>query len=161
MLKNSKERSGFALVWFLFSIAYTVVLLGTGYNFLAPFAAAIAAVTALIVFIRALFNKKFEPLFVVSYAYMILELFVYFLFWGADEFGKIVWYNLILSALPLFSGLMLYALDKKLPDGTLKTLCDGGVVPCDDGDFFVLRLLYVFENPSDRRKFAGGTRRIP
>ena len=120
MLKNSKERSGFALVWFLFSIAYTVVLLGTGYNFLAPFAAAIAAVTALIVFIRALFNKKFEPLFVVSYAYMILELFVYFLFWGADEFGKIVWYNLILSALPLFSGLMLYALDKKLPDGTLK-----------------------------------------
>ena len=43
MLKNSKERSGFALVWFLFSIAYTVVLLGTGYNFLAPFAAAIAA----------------------------------------------------------------------------------------------------------------------
>lgn len=89
MLKNSKERSGFALVWFLFSIAYTVVLLGTGYNFLAPFAAAIAAVTALIVFIRALLNKKFEPLFVVSYAYMILELFVYFLFWGADEFGKI------------------------------------------------------------------------
>lgn len=120
MLKNSKERSGFALVWFLFSIAYTVVLLGTGYNFLAPFAAAIAAVTALIVFIRALLNKKFEPLYVVSYAYMILELFVYFLFWGADEFGKIVWYNLILSALPLFSGLMLYALDKKLPDGTLK-----------------------------------------
>ena len=120
MLKNLKERSGFALVWFLFSIAYTVVLLGTGYNFLAPFAAAIAAVTALIVFIRALFNKKFEPLFVVSYAYMILELFVYFLFWGADEFGKIVCYNLILSALPLFSGLMLYALDKKLPDGTLK-----------------------------------------
>ena len=120
MLKNSKERSGFALVWFLFSIAYTVVLLGTGYNFLAPFAAAIAAVTALIVFVRALLNKKFEPLFVVSYAYMILELFVYFLFWGADEFGKIVWYNLILSALPLFSGLMLYALDKKLPDGTLK-----------------------------------------
>jgi len=45
MLKNSKERSGFALVWFLFSIAYTVVLLGTGYNFLAPFAAAIAAGT--------------------------------------------------------------------------------------------------------------------
>lgn len=120
MLKNSKERSGFALVWFLFSIAYTVVLLGTGYNFLAPFAAAIAAVTALIVFIRALLNKKFEPLYVVSYAYMILELFVYFLFWGADEFGKIVWYNLILSALPLFSGLMLYALDKKLPNGTLK-----------------------------------------
>lgn len=60
------------------------MLLGTGYNFLAPFAAAIAAVTALIVFIRALLNKKFEPLFVISYAYMILELFVYFLFWGAD-----------------------------------------------------------------------------
>lgn len=60
------------------------MLLGTGYNFLAPFAAAIAAVTALIVFIRALLNKKFEPLFVVSYAYMFLELFVYFLFWGAD-----------------------------------------------------------------------------
>ena len=32
---------------------------------------------------------------------------------------------------------------------------------CFDGDVFVLRLLYVFENPSDRRKFAGGTRRIP
>lgn len=29
-------------------------------------------------------QQKFEPLFVVSYAYMILELFVYFLFWGAD-----------------------------------------------------------------------------
>lgn len=88
MLKNSKERSGFALVWFLFSIAYTVVLLGTGYNFLAPFAAAIAAVTALIVFIRALFNKKFEPLFVVSYAYMILELFVYFLFGARTSSAK-------------------------------------------------------------------------
>ena len=120
MLKNSKERSGFALVWFLFTIAYTVVLLGTGYNFLAPFAAAIAAITALFVFIRALFNKKFEPLFVVSYAYVIIELFVYFLFWGADDFGKIVWYNLLLSILPLFSGLMLYALDKNLSEGTLK-----------------------------------------
>lgn len=120
MIKNSSKHSTFALVWFAFSIVYSVVLLGTGFNFLAPFAAAIAGVTSLFVLLGALLNKRFEPLFVVSYLYTILELFVYFVFWGAEDLGVVILHNLCLSALPIFAGLVLYNLDKKLSECTLK-----------------------------------------
>ena len=57
MVKKQSGSDTLSIVWFFVCFAYSAVLLGTGLNSLAPFAAVLAALTAVIILIRALMRK--------------------------------------------------------------------------------------------------------
>lgn len=120
MVKKQSGSDTLSIVWFFVCFAYSAVLLGTGLNSLAPFAAVLAALTAVIILIRALMRKPASKLNLATYFYTVIELFVYFLVWGADNIGRIIWYNLVLSAIPLLAASFLCVFDKKTAEGTFK-----------------------------------------
>ncbi len=120
MVKKQSGSDTLSIVWFFVCFAYSAVLLGTGLNSLAPFAAVLAALTAVIILIRALMRKPVSKLNLATYFYTVIELFVYFLVWGADNIGRIIWYNLVLSAIPLLAASFLCVFDKKTAEGTFK-----------------------------------------
>ena len=112
-----KKSNVFGIIWFYFCLLYAIAMLGSGIIALAPFAAAIAAVTALMMFFGAILGKPVNKYLLFSFIYIIIELFVYFLVWGADDFGTIVWRNIILAGLPVLCALFIPVIRKKYSGG--------------------------------------------
>lgn len=95
-----KKHSKPSLVLLAFTFVYAVTLLASGFNFLAPISAGIMAACALLIFLRELARKPFEPVYSYAYALTLASTFIYLVAWGADDIGKKIWYNIVLSIVP-------------------------------------------------------------
>ncbi len=116
-MKKSGNSKILAPIWFIFCFFYAVALLGSGMIALAPFAAAIAAVTALTMFFGAILGKPVNKYLLLSFLYIISELFLYFLVWSADDIGTVIWRNIILAGLPSVCALFIPVIRKKYSGG--------------------------------------------
>ncbi len=124
MLDYIKSRSKLSLAWFAFTFAYSITLLASGFNFLAPISTALMAVTSLIILLREILRKPFEPMYSFSYAWTLLTTLIYLLAWGADDIGKKIWWNAVLCILPILSvvGILLINGNRLTVKGHLKRI---------------------------------------
>lgn len=89
-------RGGIALV--AVSVLFTIALIASGRNFFPLIGAVLCALCAVFAVIGVLKNGKPPLSACVSYAFIMLGLFLFFLIYGAESFGKRLWWNLIFVA---------------------------------------------------------------
>lgn len=121
MENNGKSTSLLAsFLWLFVCFSYSIVLFVTGYNALAPFAAVLAGLTAIGIMIRSIMKKGINKVDFFTYFYILVSLYVYFLIWGADSIGKKIWYNLLLSLLPIISAVVIIICNNKQMRDSIK-----------------------------------------
>lgn len=111
-----RKKRLFDIVCLGVSAALAAVTLGTGYVSLALFNIVVAMAAAVLVFIRALRDKGVPLYLWIAYLVSVGGVFLLFTIRGADDFGKRLWWNLVLSAGPVICALLVFFADKITPE---------------------------------------------
>ena len=93
------DVAGFALL--CLDAVFAIVLLASGFNFLALPALVLALVDALAMFLRAVKGRDIGVFLFAAFFVVYAGIFLYFLIWGADSFGRRLWWNLVLCFFPI------------------------------------------------------------
>lgn len=107
-----KSKRIFDIVYLAFCSAFTLIMWCTGYNFLPLISDILGIVAGVLVFARLLSKKNVGLYLWISYIVCMCGLFVYFLIWGAESFGKNLWYNFVLVLFPVLLATFVYVADK-------------------------------------------------
>ncbi len=119
-----KSKRIFDIVYLALCSAFMLVMWCTGYNFLPLVADILGIVAGVLVFARLLSKKNVGLYLWISYIVCMCGLFVYFLIWGAESFGKNLWYNLVLVLFPVLLATFVYVADKLVKKQlTLRVTC--------------------------------------
>ena len=119
-----KSKRIFDIVYLAFCSAFMLVMWCTGYNFLPLVADILGIVAGVLVFARLLSKKNVGLYLWISYIVCMCGLFVYFLIWGAESFGKNLWYNFVLVLFPVLLATFVYVADKLVKKQlTLRVTC--------------------------------------
>lgn len=111
---DSKRRV-FDLIFLSVTAALTAATLATGFVSLAPVVMVTAIAAALIIFLRAVFNKGVPLYLWIAYTVAVAGIFLTFVIRGADDFGKRLWWNLVLAIGPVLCALGVWFADKITP----------------------------------------------
>ena len=114
ILHVDKSKHVFDIVYLAFCSAFTLIMWCTGYNFLPLVCDILGIVAGVLVFARLLSKKNVGLYLWISYIVCMCGLFVYFLIWGAESFGKNLWYNFVLVLFPVLLATFVYLADKVL-----------------------------------------------
>lgn len=93
------DVTGFVLL--CVDAVFSLVLLASGFNFLALPALVLALVDALAMIVRALKGRDIGVFLFAAFFAVYASIFLYFLIWGADSFGRRLWWNLVLCFFPV------------------------------------------------------------
>lgn len=107
-----KSKRIFDIAYLALCSAFMLVMWCTGYNFLPLVADILGIVAGVLVFARLLSKKNVGLYLWISYIVCMCGLFVYFLIWGAESFGKNLWYNFVLVLFPVLLATFVYVADK-------------------------------------------------
>ena len=107
-----KSKRIFDIVYLALCSAFMLVMWCTGYNFLPLVADILGIIAGVLVFARLLSKKNVGLYLWISYIVCMCGLFVYFLIWGAESFGKNLWYNFVLVLFPVLLATFVYVADK-------------------------------------------------
>ncbi len=107
-----KSRRIFDIAYLALCSLFMLVMWCTGYNFLPLVANVLAIVAGILIFARVLIKKNVGLYMWISYMVCICGLFVFFLIWGAESFGKNLWYNFVLILFPVLLATLLYVADR-------------------------------------------------
>lgn len=119
-----KSKRIFDIVYLALCSAFMLVMWCTGYNFLPLIANVLAIVAGVLIFARVLAKSNVGLYMWIAYMVCICGLFVFFLIWGAESFGKNLWYNLVLVLFPVLLATLVYVSDKFITKKTaLKITC--------------------------------------
>lgn len=119
-----KSKRIFDIVYLALCSAFMLVMWCTGYNFLPLIADILGIVAGVLVFARLLSKKNVGLYLWISYIVCMCGLFVYFLIWGAESFGKNLWYNFVLVLFPVLLATFVYVADKLVKKQlTLRVTC--------------------------------------
>lgn len=110
--KLSPARNGFGMFWVLLCVFYALVMLSTGFNFFPLVAIALAAASALFVFVDTLRSRPVRTFYWAAFVVLFCSTFLYFLIWSAEPFGKRLWWNLVLVMAPMALSVVLLFLKK-------------------------------------------------
>lgn len=110
------------IVWLAICCALVAVMLASGFNFFPLVALALAMITALVLLVLTLCNRPINLFLWCAFSVIYAGLFLYFLIWGADAFGKRLWWNLVLVACPALLATALLLLGRAFGGRTLKIL---------------------------------------
>ena len=80
---------------------FTLVLLASGFNFLALPALVLAIATAVFMLVRSAKGRLVGKYAYAAFLTVYAGIFLYFLIWSAESFGKRLWWNLVLCLFPV------------------------------------------------------------
>ncbi len=86
------------LIWFVFCTLFTLAMIVGGRNFFPLVGAVLCAVSALFALLIIIKDNKIPFYFIVSSGILTIGLFLFFLIYGAEGFGRNLWWNLIFCA---------------------------------------------------------------
>lgn len=102
-----KKKHIFDIVYLAIISIFVLVMLCGGFNILPLVTVVLGMFSGLIIFLRILNNRSVGVFLFSAYACTILGTFLYFLIWGAENFGKTLWWNIVLILAPVaFSALL-------------------------------------------------------
>ena len=103
----NKKLNVFLWVFMGIACAYMLVMLCTGWNFFPLVAIVLAAVTALFILIAVIAKNDVPLQLWITYLVLIGGTLLFFLIHSAESFGKRLWWNLVLTAVPLTLALLI------------------------------------------------------
>ncbi len=115
-----KSKRIFDIVYMALCSAFILVMWCTGFNFLPLIADVLAIVAGIIILIRVAKHQKVGLFLWIAYVVTMAGLFVFFLIWGAESFGKNLWWNLLLCGIPCALAGLLYVTQKLIPKTYVK-----------------------------------------
>ncbi|MFA5448914.1 MAG: sulfatase-like hydrolase/transferase [Clostridia bacterium] len=101
---------------------YVLVMLIGGFGFLSLIGVAIAIFISLIILVYQLIKKRINAPLLLSYIAMIAGVLAFYLIWGAESFGRRLWYNLLLAGVPIALAVLLHFSDKLLKESLKKAM---------------------------------------
>lgn len=100
-VKQNRKRLAFDMAYFGICYAFMIVMLATGWNFFPLVAIVLACVTGLVIFISVLMNKEVRFVYRLTYLTIVCGTLLFFLIHSAEPFGKRLWWNLVLTIVPI------------------------------------------------------------
>ncbi len=107
-----KSKRIFDIVYMSLCCAFIFVMWCSGFNFLPLIADVLAIVAGILILVRVAKRQKVGLFMWIAYVVTMAGLFVFFLIWGAESFGKNLWWNLLLCGIPCALAGLLYATQK-------------------------------------------------
>lgn len=104
---QSKGARIFDIVFLSLCAVFVFVSWCCGFSFMALMMNVLALLGAVFILIRVLANKPISIYLKASYMVAICGIFIFFLIWGAESFGKNLWWNLVLSLFPILLSVFL------------------------------------------------------
>ena len=115
-----RGRDVFGTVWLSLCCVFMLAMLASGFNFF-PLVGLVLSVVSVVAFIvRTAKNKPTGLYLWLSYIVVYGGTFLYFLIWGADPFGKRLWWNLVLVLGPVLLAVAFVFLRKVFKGNALK-----------------------------------------
>ena len=119
-----KKLRIFDVIYLAICSLFMLVMWCTGYNFLPLVANVLAIIAGVLIFARVLVKKNVGLYMWIAYMVCICGLFVFFLIWGAESFGKNLWYNLVLVLFPVLLATLVYVANRFISKQTaLRVTC--------------------------------------
>lgn len=109
-----------SFVFFCATCIYFLVMFIGAFNFLTVVSVAIAITIPVILILQYLAFNKMNLWIWASYIVIAVGNLVFYIVWGAEPFGRRLWYNLVLSFLPIGLGIFLYYLPRITKGRALK-----------------------------------------
>ena len=103
----SKKLNVFLWVFMGIASAYMLVMLCTGWNFFPLVAVVLGALTAIFILVLVIVKNDVPLQLWITYLVLIGGTLVFFLIHSAESFGKRLWWNLVLTAVPLTVALLI------------------------------------------------------
>ena len=115
-----RGKDVFGTVWLSLCCVFMLAMLASGFNFF-PLVGLVLSVVSVVAFIvRTAKNKPTGLYLWLSYIVVYGGTFLYFLIWGADPFGKRLWWNLVLVLGPVLLAVAFVFLRKVFKGNALK-----------------------------------------
>lgn len=115
-----RTKDIFGIVWLALCCIFMLTMLASGFNFF-PLVGLVLSIVAAVALIARTAKDKPAGLFLwVSVLVVYGGTFLYFLIWGADSFGKRLWWNLVLLLGPVGMAVLFVFLRKFLNGKALK-----------------------------------------
>ena len=115
-----RGKDVFGTVWLSLCCVFMLAMLASGFNFF-PLVGLVLSVVSVVAFIvRTAKNKPTGLYLWLSYLVIYGGTFLYFLIWGADSFGKRLWWNLVLILGPVLLAVAFVFLRKVFKGNALK-----------------------------------------
>ena len=96
-----RKEDIFPLCYLVVMALFSLVMISTGWNFF-PLIAIVFAIVTSVILLCTVLKKNKMPLFLwIAYLVLVGSTLFFHLVHGAESFGKRLWWNLVLSALPL------------------------------------------------------------
>ena len=115
-----RTKDIFGIVWLALCCIFMLTMLASGFNFF-PLVGLVLSIVAAVALIARTAKDKPAGLFLwVSGLVIYGGTFLYFLIWGADSFGKRLWWNLVLLLGPVGMAVLFVFLRKFLNGKALK-----------------------------------------
>ena len=115
-----RGKDVFGTVWLSLCCVFMLAMLASGFNFF-PLVGLVLSVVSVVAFIvRTAKNKPTGLYLWLSYIVVYGGTFLYFLIWGADSFGKRLWWNLVLVLGPVLLAVAFVFLRKVFKGNALK-----------------------------------------
>lgn len=135
-----KSKRIFDIAYLALCSLFMLVMWCTGYNFLPLVADILAIVAGVLIFARILVKKNVGLYMWIAYMVNICGLFIFFLIWGAESFGKNLWYNFVIVLFPILLATLVYVADRFI---TKKRLLQ---ITCATCAFLMagIAIIYVF-----------------
>ncbi len=86
------------ITWFLFCSLFTFAMIAGGRNFFPLIGAVLVAVSGLLSLLFVLKNNRIPFYLLLSACIVTIGLYLFFMIYGAEDFGHILWWNLIFVA---------------------------------------------------------------
>lgn len=101
-----KKKRIFDIVFLALSAALIFVMWCGGFNFLPLIAIVLSVIAGIVLFFRILYDKGAGVFLLSAYLTLVIGTFIYFLIWGAESFGRNLWWNLVLCLAPILLSLL-------------------------------------------------------
>lgn len=115
-----RTKDIFGIVWLVLCCIFMLTMLASGFNFFPLVGLVLSIVTAVALIARTAKDKPAGLFLWVSGLVIYGGTFLYFLIWGADSFGKRLWWNLVLLLGPVGMAVLFVFLRKFLNGKALK-----------------------------------------
>ena len=99
--RKRSRRDVAGIILLCIDAVFTLVLLASGFNFLALPALVLAIATAVFMLARSAKGRPVGKYAYAAFLTVYAGIFLYFLIWSAESFGKRLWWNLVLCLFPV------------------------------------------------------------
>lgn len=112
-MKSIIKKAKFQHAVFAICCIFSAVMLIGKYNFLSVIGVVFAMAISLLMLIISVAKKRVNVWLLFSHMVLMISILIFYLIWGADNFIKRLWYNMLWSGIPVLLSIGIYFINKQ------------------------------------------------